>query len=304
MATYNRAHFILETLQSIQNQTFENWECLIIDDGGTDNTQEVISHVLERDDRFKFYKRPNHYKKGLSGCRNYGLDLAQGKYIQFFDDDDLMYPNKLELKIAPFFKNKHLNFTICKFETLFTNNEGESKLHQSKFKLRHSHVGDAILLGELKINSLSSLWNVDVLSKFRFDETLSYAEEWELFTRIGYQFPNNYAIVDEYLFKYRKHANTLTQGDDLNFEKRKTSAIIRIKIFEYLTRNKLHTEKSILFLAKNFLIYSYNLQLIKNLIYYVEENKIFTYRLKWFLKTSLFFARLYAKFITKLATIV
>ena len=75
MATYNRAHFIVETLQSIQNQTFENWECIIIDDGGTDNTNEVIAPILEKDTRFQFVKRTDSYQKGLPGCRNYGLDL-------------------------------------------------------------------------------------------------------------------------------------------------------------------------------------------------------------------------------------
>lgn len=84
MATYNRAHFIVESLHSIQNQTFENWECFIIDDGGTDNTIEVIKPVLEKDFRFQFLNRPESYKKGLPGCRNYGLDLAKGDYVVFF----------------------------------------------------------------------------------------------------------------------------------------------------------------------------------------------------------------------------
>ena len=61
MATYNRAQFIVETLISIQNQTFENWECLIIDDGGTDNTVEVISPILKTDSRFSYQKRTKSY---------------------------------------------------------------------------------------------------------------------------------------------------------------------------------------------------------------------------------------------------
>ena len=61
MATYNRAHFIVETLLSIQNQTYKNWECHIIDDGGTDNTVEVIQPVLLNDNRFIFNKRPEKY---------------------------------------------------------------------------------------------------------------------------------------------------------------------------------------------------------------------------------------------------
>ena len=88
MATYNRAQFIMETLNSIKNQTYKNWECLIIDDGGSDNTEDVIAPLLKKDTRFKFLKRTDKYLKGLPGCRNYGLDVAQGDYIIFFDDDD------------------------------------------------------------------------------------------------------------------------------------------------------------------------------------------------------------------------
>ena len=94
MATYNRAHFIVETLQSIQNQTFQDWECIIIDDGGTDNTTEVIQPIVANDKRFQFVKRESNYQKGLPGCRNYGIDLARGDYIIFFDDDDIVHPQK------------------------------------------------------------------------------------------------------------------------------------------------------------------------------------------------------------------
>ena len=84
MATYNRAHFIKESLDSILNQSYENWECIIIDDGGMDNTAEVIDPILEGDSRFKFFQREKKYIKGLPGCRNMGLDLSVGDYIVFF----------------------------------------------------------------------------------------------------------------------------------------------------------------------------------------------------------------------------
>jgi glycosyltransferase involved in cell wall biosynthesis len=91
MATYNRAHFIVETLVSIQNQTFLDWECIIVDDGGTDNTKEVIKPIIEEDKRFLYVQRDDIYQKGLPGCRNNGLDIAKGDYIIFFDDDDIPF---------------------------------------------------------------------------------------------------------------------------------------------------------------------------------------------------------------------
>jgi glycosyltransferase involved in cell wall biosynthesis len=113
MATYNRAHFIEETLCSIQNQSFSNWECLIIDDGSKDKTVEVLKPYLDKDDRFQYIKRSSKYKKGLPGCRNMGLDLAEGDYIIFFDDDDIVHPQLLELCIKEF---KERNIDYCRYE--------------------------------------------------------------------------------------------------------------------------------------------------------------------------------------------
>ena len=71
MPIYNRAHLIIETLNSIKKQTYQNWECLIIDDGSTDNTSEVVINYAAQDTRFKFYTRPETSVKGPSSCRNY-----------------------------------------------------------------------------------------------------------------------------------------------------------------------------------------------------------------------------------------
>tara|TARA_R100000935_G_scaffold7556_5_gene15982 strand:- start:11810 stop:12364 length:555 start_codon:yes stop_codon:yes gene_type:complete len=106
MATYNRAHFIEETLVSIQNQTYKNWECIIIDDGGTDNTLEILQPFLLKDNRFKYLKRPSNHIKGLPGCRNFGIDKAKGEYIIFFDDDDIIHPDNLGICVATLVKFK------------------------------------------------------------------------------------------------------------------------------------------------------------------------------------------------------
>ena len=131
MATFNRAHFILETISSIQNQTYLDWECIIIDDGGTDNTLEVITPILNKDSRFKFLKRPDNYKKGLPGCRNYGLDLAQGDYIIFFDDDDIVHADNLKICLESL-NNESLDF--CHYQKLSFDGESPSmkKHHHSK----------------------------------------------------------------------------------------------------------------------------------------------------------------------------
>ena len=304
LATCNRAHLIRETLDSIINQTYTNWECIITDDNSTDITPEVVGEFLVRDKRFSYFKKPEKYNRGLSGTRNFGMDLARERgasLIQFFDDDDIMYPSKLELQVAPFEKNPHLNFTVCKYDKLVENN-GNIVKEKPELELRHSHIGDAILTGDFKINSLSGLWNFHLLDQFRFDERLSYAEEWELFIRIGYNFPGNYDIVDEYLYAYRKHPETLTLGKDENYERRKTSQIIRLIIVNYLTDERLHSKTSIIFFSRTFLTFQYNPEIVKKLLEYVKSTKRFSSRLEYFLIFGLKLSRLHYRILGKIST--
>ncbi|MDT0676800.1 glycosyltransferase family 2 protein [Autumnicola musiva] len=303
LATYNRSHLIGETLDSILEQTYNDWECIIIDDHSVDNTREAILNYEQKDRRFSYHLKNGKYKKGLSGTRNFGLDLAKergAEFIQFFDDDDLMHPKKLELQLIPFLKNPGLNFTLCQYEKLV--HEGNNWIvEQPRLQLEFSHLGDAILTGEMKMNSLGPLWRSDFIQNFRFDERLRYAEEWELYTRIGYKYPNNYEVVDEYLFQYRKHEDTLTLGEDKNYQRRKTSAVSRIIILEYLLEHKLLTKKSVLFLANTFLLYQYNPRLIERLKIYVQSHNGFSRKIMWYLNTGLIIGKLYRKTLRRMA---
>ena len=85
--TYNREHLIGDTLVSLLNQTYPFWECIIVDDGSSDPTEKTIETFIEKDSRFKFYKRET-LPKGASHCRNIGLSKAKGKFVIFLDSDD------------------------------------------------------------------------------------------------------------------------------------------------------------------------------------------------------------------------
>lgn len=208
MATYNRAHFIEATLHSIQQQTFGNWECLIIDDGGTDNTHEVIAPLLEQDRRFQFLKRPDTYLKGLPGCRNYGLDLAQGDFIIFFDDDDIIHPDNLKISLD-FLQKQNVAFCHYQkqaFETKIPNFEfSEPKIKQI---LNSTHLYD-IITHQIGLASCTVLWDKKCFETIRFKEELQYAEEWECYTRIlskGFEG----IMIDAILYYNRKHPNSNT----------------------------------------------------------------------------------------------
>lgn len=224
MATYNRAHFVVETLQSIQKQTFEDWECLIIDDGGNDNTAEVIVPFLESDSRFQFLKRLGSYKKGLPGCRNYGLDLAKGNYVIFFDDDDIAHPQNLELCLFEF--SKH-DISFCRyirdvFSGDFVYNFDYSKEYTSFF-IDDRNI-DEILRNELQFNSCAVMWKKECFKNEKFVENLMYAEEWELYSRIISSGIRGISI-EKCLFFGRKHAESNTGEFYRNNVVRKSSYV-------------------------------------------------------------------------------
>lgn len=100
IATYNRAAFIESTLNAIASQTYQNFECIIIDDGSTDNTEAVVDPIVNSDYRFNYIVRPNTVKKGANYSRNYGFSLSKGEYIKFFDSDDLMLPDHIKVCVT------------------------------------------------------------------------------------------------------------------------------------------------------------------------------------------------------------
>lgn len=109
---YNHGKLIAETVRSIACQTFTDWECIIVNDGSTDNSEEIILALAEKDDRIRYFRQPN---KGPSGARNLALDKIRGKYVQFLDADDILDPPKLDLQVAQLSNCTDLAIAYCDF---------------------------------------------------------------------------------------------------------------------------------------------------------------------------------------------
>ena len=105
MPSYNTAKYIGESIRSVQNQTYENWELIIIDDCSTDNSEEILKKYSLEDNRICYLK--NEKNSGAAVSRNRGLRKAKGKWIAFLDSDDLWDKEKLEKQINFMLKNDY-----------------------------------------------------------------------------------------------------------------------------------------------------------------------------------------------------
>jgi len=270
--TYNRADLIIETLESVLFQSYQNWECIIVDDGSTDNTAEILSKYIKSDKRFQYHKRPHNVLKGPNSCRNFGYQLSKGEYIKWFDSDDLMYFNLLEKQI---FSIPSFDCNVCKIAHYDLEN---NKLLKEDSILSNNLIED-YLIGNLAFYISGPLWKRAFLDKQKkmFDEKISNLDDWDFNLRMLYANPK-ISFLNETLIKYRMHDNSLSKEivklnfDEIlsEFKARKKHLVILLfkKNIEtsgfkkfIVARNKYYLRESLL--SKN----NYDYYLFKNLIF-------------------------------------
>jgi len=113
--TYNRAQYISDSLDSVLNQTYPNWECIIVDDRSSDETLKIVTDYCDKDFRFISFVKPLGLEQRASISRNIGLKMAKGEYIQFLDSDDILANNKLEEQLKLLFTESKFTISTCKW---------------------------------------------------------------------------------------------------------------------------------------------------------------------------------------------
>jgi glycosyltransferase involved in cell wall biosynthesis len=188
--TYNYAHLITYTLQSVVEQSYDHWECIIIDDGSTDNTSEVVSAFLLANPGYQisYYQCSN---QGTSFDKNKGIDLSKGKLIHFLDADDLLSPEKLTIQVAILARNDEaaLVFSHSKFFGIISGKQLFSDKYPEGFLALESLGGSELLRRLIQNNIItisSPLVKKDlVLRAGKFDITLHNNEDWIFWFKVA-----------------------------------------------------------------------------------------------------------------------
>lgn len=254
--TYNRAHLINETLDSILAQTYSIWECLIIDDGSSDCSDKVVGEYLKKDLRFKYYKRPLTKLKGANSCRNYGFELSKGDLIKWFDSDDIMLPDHLEIACDKLI-NDNFDFVIT--ETLnFDHDTNEFLGKQFNFDKNEAVVtAENFALNRIGWMTVDFLGTRKIVENIKFNEDIFYGDEYNFFIKLLHQ-PFKGCFLNKTVTHRRIHSGSITIKSLENIKKKN----IVISILKIQTANDLivyQNKELIRWFLSGYMRYSFEL---------------------------------------------
>lgn len=200
---YNQADFVDETLSSVFNQTFQDWECIIVNDGSTDLSEEKILKWTNKDVRFKYFKRENG---GLASARNFGIAKATNEILFPLDSDDIIKNNLLFEVNKAFEKDKNIELVYFDVE-FFGVKSGLYSLPKYTFKK---------LLTQNCFIACSAFKKSGWEKSGGYDENLKSFEDWDFWIRMLHSNSKVYKI-NQVLYSYRKHkTDSLTNNFSVN----------------------------------------------------------------------------------------
>lgn len=209
---YNRARFLPETLNSALGQSIADIECIVVDDGSTDGTKDVVDRFSERDPRVRYLQQEN---RGPSAARNYGLAEARGRFIQFLDSDDIIVPDKLAQQLAQLDGAGNLAMSYCDYRYCAHDDVNETasrdNLPPPRFVMQRA-LWDIASRWETGFSIPMHCFLFDARffreCGIRFDEELANHEDWDCWMRIFALDPKVFHIP-EMLAIYRLHDDSI-----------------------------------------------------------------------------------------------
>ena len=206
MPVYNAERFIKESIASVVNQIYVNWELVIVDDGSTDSSLEIAESFI--DTRIKIYKQRN---SGVASARNYAIEKSNGEYLAFLDSDDLWNKNKLSIQISLMERNNY-KFTYTSGHLVDENSYQTGELNPTNNPFKINNPSLRILVHDY-ISTLSVCISKELLTnegKLIFDPFLHGTEDWDLWIRLAQL--SSPILIDEKLVSYRVVENSLSNN--------------------------------------------------------------------------------------------
>lgn len=230
MPTYNRAAYIAETIESIRNQTYTNWELIIVDDGSDDNTEEVVEKI--NDNKIQFYKAG---RIGIgSRIKNIGLEKATGELIAFIDSDDLWTQTKLEKQVIALQQYPEAGFSLTGGYNFRNSNEPLEYFYKQREGVKYGNVFIACFKSEIAATTSTLILKKECVRVTGCFKDMKPLSDVDFILSLASNF--NAIILYEPLFYRRLHD---TNYSSLNWEKRHYQGLEMIKSYKSFLPSKL-----------------------------------------------------------------
>ena len=203
MGAYNGEDYLEETMESILAQTYQNWECIVINDCSTDQTAEILESYAKRDPRVKVYHNETNLR--LPATLNRALDLAEGEYVARMDADDICRKDRLEKQVA--FMDAHPELALCSCRLM--NMPPDQIIPTNLHRRTGADIVKAMFLFFQPINHPGVMARKADMAALRYDPHYSCTEDLDLWTRMIYS-GRNITVMDDYFHLYRQHSNQVT----------------------------------------------------------------------------------------------
>ena len=220
---YNAGQFLDETLESVLSQTYENWECIIVNDGSTDNTESIAKKWCEKDSRFRLTNKENG---GLSSARNWGIKESKAEYIAFLDADDILTPDSLEVRINVLIE-QNVDLVATKLQHFTDKLPKVSKNNARQDVLYYAKEGLTQLMAFNKVTPSTVLCKKSVMDEVGGFTWHKKAEDLHCWLKVLFAGYKIYRI-DETLLLYRLVENSMS-STDRNCSKEVFEIIYRFK---------------------------------------------------------------------------
>jgi len=215
--TYNAASYIREAVDSALAQTYQNFEVIVVDDGSTDNTAEVLAPYI-KEKKIIYIHQEN---KGLPAARNTAIKASHGEFVALLDSDDIFLPNKLERQVSYLMQHPECGVCYCEFTHFYE--ENPKKLFRLNYKY---YSGDDVFPNLLRMNFIGPLGVVLRRSEMDrvglFNETYRRSEDWEYWLRLarhGVRFEH----LPEVLAKYRMRKTSMSSDWSSEIQRKATT---------------------------------------------------------------------------------
>lgn len=202
---YNVCNYILETVDSVRRQTYTDWELVLVEDGSTDGTAQLLQSYLEQlqDDRIRLVVLAQN--GGAAAARNRGVELSEGRYVTYLDADDLWEPQKLERELA-FIREKQAGFVFTGYEFADETGKGLGKVVHVPQTLRYRQA-----LKNTTIFTSTVMFDTTIVPKALLQMPLVKSEDTALWWKVLRQGYMAYGL-DENLVRYRRVGRTLSSN--------------------------------------------------------------------------------------------